>query len=652
MVGRMQGAPGDGEVAADRIKVSVVVPVYNPGKYIEPCIASLLAQSMPADELELIFVDDGSTDATPARLDALAAQHPQVKVIHRENSGWSGTPRNDGIAASRGEFIQFVDQDDMLGVEALDRLYARAKQVDADVVIGKSEGFGRRVAVTLWDRDRLHATLEKDPLIYSLTPHKMLRRGFLEEQGLRFPDGKRRLEDHVFMIKAYFAAQSISVLADYVCYFHTQREDLGNAGRHRLDPVGYFTNLREAIDVVEANTEPGAFRNRLLHRWLGSELIRRSRGRQVLNYDPDYRKVMLGEIHKLLVERFPLAVDDTLPVANIVIAALLRAGDEAALLRYARWESSLRLRPDLTSMQWSADGLHLEIRCRVDVGGGPDQPPARPLLVRTEDGAAYVEIPPDLLPPGFDPKRLRLQPKSTKGYLTIRLRDAIDRARHEVPVRFVEVPVDGTDGRWTPELILDLVVDPGARSTDSQFDPGLLDVSAEVRLGGWGLNRRVQVAEGTTLVGAALADPPHWLWPYRTTDGQLSLALQKRPPRQPAIPGHVRAVGPHRHPEGVEILLTSVGWLPGQISVALVDGSRRIELPVTDVSRGGAGVSSVRIAASKAGNTIPTGRWKVLIGIGGGAPEPAVSARLDVGTASPREVVAGLARRARRVAKR
>ena len=91
----------DDVMPGDRIDVSVVVPVYNPGSYIEPCIASLLAQTHPADRLELIFVDDGSTDGTPALLDRLAREHRHVKVIHRPNSGWSGQPRNDGIAFAR-----------------------------------------------------------------------------------------------------------------------------------------------------------------------------------------------------------------------------------------------------------------------------------------------------------------------------------------------------------------------------------------------------------------------------------------------------------------------------------------------------------------------------------------------------------------------
>src|SRR5215217_4592305 len=66
-------------------KVSVIVPVYDPGPDIDDCIDSLLRQTLPADELELIFVDDGSTDDTPARLDALAAAHRHVRVEHIPN---------------------------------------------------------------------------------------------------------------------------------------------------------------------------------------------------------------------------------------------------------------------------------------------------------------------------------------------------------------------------------------------------------------------------------------------------------------------------------------------------------------------------------------------------------------------------------------
>src|SRR5688500_9520058 len=86
-------------------KVSAIVPVFNPGSDIDDCIDSLLGQTLPAGELELIFVDDGSTDGTPARLDELAARHSHVKVQHIPNSGWPGKPRNLGIDMARGEYV-------------------------------------------------------------------------------------------------------------------------------------------------------------------------------------------------------------------------------------------------------------------------------------------------------------------------------------------------------------------------------------------------------------------------------------------------------------------------------------------------------------------------------------------------------------------
>ena len=82
-------------------KVSVVVPVYNPGRYLDDLLASLARQSMPADEFEVVFVDDGSTDGSQLRLDELEASSANVRVIHIPNSGWPGRPRNVGIEAGR-----------------------------------------------------------------------------------------------------------------------------------------------------------------------------------------------------------------------------------------------------------------------------------------------------------------------------------------------------------------------------------------------------------------------------------------------------------------------------------------------------------------------------------------------------------------------
>src|SRR4051812_11043610 len=157
-------------------KVTVIVPVYNPGADIDDCIESLLDQTLSPDELELIFVDDGSTDGTPARLDALAAAHRNVRVQHIPNSGWPGKPRNVGLDLATGDYVFFVDNDDRVERDGLERAHAMAVQDRADVVIGKVVGHGsRRVPRDLFTENR-HAVAFEPGLLALLTPHKLFSR--------------------------------------------------------------------------------------------------------------------------------------------------------------------------------------------------------------------------------------------------------------------------------------------------------------------------------------------------------------------------------------------------------------------------------------------------------------------------------------------
>jgi hypothetical protein len=349
--------------------VSVIVPVYNPGANISELIDSLLGQSLPASELELIFVDDGSTDATPARLDALAAEHDHVRVEHIENSGWPGRPRNVGLELAGGEFVFFADNDDWLDREALERLHAMAVADSADIVIGKVVGHGKYVPPGLF-RENLHAVSLRDaPLVSLLSPHKLFRRAFLAEHGLRFPEGKRRLEDHVFVLRAYFATDRVSVLADHPCYHWVRRGSANASSGAPWDPAQYYAAVREVLDIVDAHTDPGPFRDQLYLRWYRAKTLGRVGGSRsaITARPPEWQRAAFDEVRAIVLERFGEHLDPLLPLNERRRAAMVRAGDFDAVLAQAAFEKRLRASAVLDDV----DGGVLRATLRLRAGDQP-----------------------------------------------------------------------------------------------------------------------------------------------------------------------------------------------------------------------------------------------------------------------------------------
>ncbi len=116
----------------NNIKVSVCVPVYNMEEYLEDCIKSLVNQTLK--EIELIFVNDGSSDNSINILNKYKHQYPNIKVITQDNQGLGGA-RNTGLKNATGEYIGFVDADDFVEKDMYEKMYKKAKEVDADIVI-------------------------------------------------------------------------------------------------------------------------------------------------------------------------------------------------------------------------------------------------------------------------------------------------------------------------------------------------------------------------------------------------------------------------------------------------------------------------------------------------------------------------------------
>ena len=112
--------------------ISVIIPVYRVERYLDACVSSVLAQTF--GDFEIILVDDGSPDGCPALCDAWVRKDPRIRVIHRENGGLSAA-RNTGIEAAKGQFLAFVDSDDLLEPDTLRRAYEAQRQHDADLVV-------------------------------------------------------------------------------------------------------------------------------------------------------------------------------------------------------------------------------------------------------------------------------------------------------------------------------------------------------------------------------------------------------------------------------------------------------------------------------------------------------------------------------------
>jgi hypothetical protein len=474
---------GGGMSMGARVKVSVVVPVYNPGRYLDGLLASLARQTMPTSDFEVLFVDDGSTDGTAARLARVAAAAPNVRVLRIVNSGWPGRPRNIGLDAALGDYVFFVDHDDELGADALERMHAFATANDSDVVVGREVRRGKGwVAGPLFRQDVPATTLPDMPeLLLLLTPHKMFRRRLLLDHGIRFLEGPRRLEDHPFVMAAYFRASVISVLASTTCYYWHNRPD--SAGSRSRDWRLYYASMQDVLDVVERHTDPGPFRDRLMLHWYVDKGLRRL-GTQLAGAGPLEAAQLTGALRDLTLARFPETLDARLTGLAKLRAPLLRAGAVREISELAAWEDGLQLRQS-TEVCWASAG-RLTVAADVTL---VDRDGA-PVAVQQRGGRWWWTPPVDVaageLPAGA--LDLTAELRRTVGFVLARRRGDDEAVRLPTGSR----PLDRS-ARDTRALgaHVTAVLDPRPRTGLAALQPGLWDLEVVLRTCGLRVRRRL-----------------------------------------------------------------------------------------------------------------------------------------------------------------
>ncbi|WP_399212344.1 glycosyltransferase family 2 protein [Streptomyces sp. SLBN-31] len=234
--------------------------------YLVECLASVEAQTIDPGRIEVIAVDDGSTDGTGEYLEEFADRvSMSVTVIRQANSGGPSGPRNVGLSKAAGRYVFFLDADDRLGPEALERMVDMADRNGTDVVLGRVEGINRKPPQSMWGKTLERTDVFSSNIKFTLSAQKLFRRELLERHGMRFDESLWTGEDALFTMEAYLRADGVSVIADHTCYYLVGRDD----GKHVTKSGGYalrFDSARALMNLIADMVPPGERRDSLMHR--------------------------------------------------------------------------------------------------------------------------------------------------------------------------------------------------------------------------------------------------------------------------------------------------------------------------------------------------------------------------------------------------
>lgn len=497
------------------VKVSIVVPTHDTGETVLAGLRSFLEQTMPPSDFEVIYVDDGSTDDTVGILEAAVQEQsggPAVRVLRLDNSGWPGRPRNIGTDAARGEFVHYVDDDDWLAPEALERMYARALETDADIVIGRVAGHGREAPRVLFEKPLAASDLRKDTaLLASMTVHKLFRTDFLRQHGLRFAEGPVRLEDHLFTFRAYLLTDRVATVHDHTCYHWVRHPgERHNISYATIEPAPYVDSVREVLALLDAPdtyVAPGRHRYRLAANWYGKKALARLTGRSFLR-QPERRRREWAEAVGALAADMPPEADAALPTRLRIVAALARHGDRRLLERFAEFDTRVAHRPQVRSSEWR-DG-RLTVRCSTRLLRNTGRR-ARPAFTR-RGGRLRLELAPDIAAvPGVAEaadvtgavrrRNMRGQLRHREGGTVLnvpvehRLTEAGEPARGRLAALARRLPAWLTGARG-PRFEAEFTVDPATADHGGPLAPGTWDLQLQLGCGGW---RTAQTLPGVSV---------------------------------------------------------------------------------------------------------------------------------------------------------
>lgn len=225
-------------------KISIIVPIYNVEMYLEECINSLIHQTY--SNIEIILIDDGSSDSSGKICDKYKKIDNRIRVVHKENGGVSSA-RNAGIRLVNTKYISFVDPDDYVSEQFIEKLYNSLVDNSADIAVcnfftirEKNIIEDRKIKNNSLNQEEALRLLVKDEIMSSYLWNKMFKKELFE--NLQFDIGYR-YEDIRIMHKIFLKAKKIVMIEDSLYYYRIRMDSITNST--------LLNNSKELIDALE-----------------------------------------------------------------------------------------------------------------------------------------------------------------------------------------------------------------------------------------------------------------------------------------------------------------------------------------------------------------------------------------------------------------
>ena len=236
--------------------VSVIIPVYNTENYLNACVDSILQQADVS--LEIILVDDGSTDASPIICDDYAQKHKNIHVLHIQNSG-PATAKNEGLKLAHGNYIALTDSDDKMEPLMLCKMVSAGYKHDADIICCNYKQIDEQGNVShLNSTNQQYVLNHEEGLIYFFSKNKiysqcwtkLYRRKMISENHIENDSGLRTDEDFIFNIRAFVHAKT-TVIVDEPLYEYTHRENSLAHAYFKSHINQYIDNRIQRVKVTQ-----------------------------------------------------------------------------------------------------------------------------------------------------------------------------------------------------------------------------------------------------------------------------------------------------------------------------------------------------------------------------------------------------------------